>query len=559
MKKRILSLCLILCFVFSVFALVSCGNKTPDATEPASQEGSATATETAATTDKWNVLAPQVTMISESNRRLKIEYSVAGSDEKRSKNDIYVKGPDTILEGITPDIQVMVFERNKAASELLDTTIEYVEWSYGYGKLTEQLVPVVVGGAADAPDLFINMIYDLGIANLKGVFKDVWSIPNTFFDFKADGWLSDWMESLSMTGDRAYILGSDYFLDVFRALSLLPFNVTLMDENAEKLAPAILGEGETLGANEELTTRFFDLVENGNWTWDVLSKLCEAIWQDTDGNGQDSINDVLGILADENQGFSAGGFVYSCGEELIKEYQIEDPTSEYDGKQWIKYADDSTGLNRIFDEVKAAFKGSGTLSTYASPSGNTPEKPGLAYHHTKFAQGETLFCGVCLLGGLEDQTFVDMENLYSVVPCPKTDSTKTYNTVIYNTGDAGAINVNAGPRKAKVLSAYIQYCTEHSLAIREQLLQIVMKYKVTIYNQGTDRMLNIIYESILYGRDKAIEDMIGTDRWHSLMKINHFAVGSDFIAEKYTALLPSKTSKLNRDLKVWYTLPKIED
>ena len=561
MKKRILSLCLILCFVFSVFALVSCGNKTPDATEPASQEGSATATETAATTDKWNVLAPQVTMISESNRRLKIEYSVAGSDEKRSKNDIYVKGPDTILEGITPDIQVMVFERNKAASELLDTTIEYVEWSYGYGKLTEQLVPVVVGGAADAPDLFINMIYDLGIANLKGVFKDVWSIPNTFFDFKADGWLSDWMESLSMTGDRAYILGSDYFLDVFRALSLLPFNVTLMDENAEKLAPAILGEGETLGVNEDLSTRFFDFVEQKKWTWDVLGKLCEASWIDTDGDGQNSVNDVLGIIADRFGGINAASFIYSSGEELTDVYTIEDPESDYNNEKWIKYPEDSTaGLNQIFDAVKSVFEGPGAFSTSYTFKGNTPEQPGAAYHHKKFAERELLFAGVCTLGALEDQAFQDMEDLFSVVPCPKIDASREYNTIIINQGDAGAINVNVHPVKAKALTAFVQYCTEHSGEIVEQFLQVVTKFKTATYDQGTDRMLDIIYEGIRYDRDKTVEDLICRSnreyRWHSLLKNNDFKNGSEYIATQYKSLLPRKTTMLDKDLETWYTLPK---
>ena len=557
MKKRILFLLLTLCLILSVFTLASCGKK--------DKKGGGEQT-TAATTDKWEILAPRITMLPEDFRQLKIEYSAyksAGS--KTSKNDVYLKGPDTIEAVGTPAIQIMVYERNRAAEATLGTTVEFVSWDYAWGKQAGQIDLVVKGNDPDAPDLFVNMIYDLNMELLNSSFKDVWSIPGSFFDFSTPGWQSVWMNNMSLTGDRAYVLGSDYFLDIMRVMTILPFNMDMMDKNAAKLGPVILNEGESLGPGEKLSAYFIDFVEKGNWTWDVLGKFCEAIWHDENGDGQDSIQDILGIIADENQGFSAGAFVYSCGETLVEEYKINDPNSAYYGKQWIKYADDSAGLNQIFDKVKAVFDGHGSLSTSKdySPSSNTPEKPGLAYHHTKFAKSEILFGGVCLLGTLEDATFQNMTDLYSVLPCPKVDASKSYNTIIYNTGDAGAINVRTQPGKAKVLTAYLQYCTERSVPIREEFLQIVTKHKTTTYNQGTDRMLELIYDGILYGRDKAIDDLIGDQarsggRWHSMMKINHFSVGADFIASEYKSLRAAKQSLLDECLRTWYTLPKVE-
>ena len=364
------------------------------------------------------------------------------------------------------------------------------------------------------------------------------------------------MQNLSFTGDRAYILGSDYFIDAFRAMAVLPFNLTMMDENAGALAPALLGE--TLGQGEDLSTRFFDFVELGYWTWDALGKLCEAIWQDTDGNEQDSVGDRLGIIVDEYGGINSGSFIYSCGEHLTEVYTVEDQSSKYFDGQWIKYADDSAGLNRIFDEVKAVFEGPGSLSTYAAFDGSTPESPGVAYHHIKFAQSELLFAGVCLLGGLEEDAFQNMTDLYSVVPCPKTDVEKEYNSIIHNVADVGAINVNAGPRKTKALTAYLQFCTERSVEIRREFLETVTKYKTTVYNQGTDRMLSLIYGSILYGRDKTVDDLIGGQRWHGLMKEQHFFAGSDFITQQYASLVGGKQNSLNKYLETWYTLPRVE-
>ena len=573
MKRLFQVVALLLCFVFCALALASCGNTgTPDAAsttaEPGATSPDATASDgaevtTAETTaDKWEPLASKITILVEKDRALRFECSNHTTAEKTSKNDLYVKGPDEVVDGETPLIQIMVYERNKAANDLFQTTTSYIFWDDGIDTLGDRIDVAVKGKASDAPDIFINMEYVLSRELLNSAFKDVWSIPGTLFDFESEGWLYDWMKNLSFTNDRAYILGGDYFLDVFRAIALLPFNMTLMDENAVKLAPAILEEGDTLGVGEDLTPRFFDLVEEGKWTWDVLGKICEAIWVDKDGNEQDSIYDQLGIVADE---FGEGGqcacsFIYSCGEELTEAYTVSDPSSKYYNEQWVKYADDSAGLNRIFDAVKAVIQGPGTLSTNYTHAGNSPEEPGIAYHQTKFAQGDLLFGGAQLLGALENDAFQLMEDLYSVVPCPKTDETKSYNSIVCSTGDVGAINVNVGPRKAKALSAYVQYCTENSPAIREEFLQIVTKYKTTVYNQGTSRMLDLIYKSILWGRDKVVDDLAGSssNRWHGYMRRQHFEAGADYISTQYAAVRQAKQTRLDRYMETWYTLPTVK-
>ncbi|MBR4335407.1 MAG: hypothetical protein IKP74_03030 [Clostridia bacterium] len=575
MNKLTKSLSLLLCFVLLALVFASCGKseetvgttaapETADVGSTEAEPGVTTAETTveATTAGKWELESPKIKLISERDRTLKFEMSNHTTAEKSSKNDIYIKGPDSIEDGVTPKIQQMVYERNARANELLGSTVSYIFWDGGYDTVGDQIDLVVKGNAPDAPDMFVNMEFAMSRELLNSTFKDVKSIPGSYFDFSSEGWLYEWMMNLSLTGDRAYILGGDYYLDVYRALSLLPLNMTLMDKNAAKLADAFLEEDEPLGDGEKLTPRFFDFVEEGKWTWDVLGKLCEAIWVDVDGNGSDSIGDVLGLLADE---FGEGGqcacsFIYSCGEELTDAYIITDPNSEYKDKQWIKYADTSDGLNKIFDAVKAVIQGPGTLSTNYTHAGNTPEQPGIAYHQTKFAAGETLFAGAQMLGALEEDVFQQMEDLYSVVPFPKVDAAKEYNTIVCSTGDVGAINVNVNARKARVLTAYIQYCTENSPAIREQFQQIVTKYTTTVYDQGTDRMLDLIYKSIRWARDKTIDDLAGisANRWHGYMRRQHFEAGSDYIATQYAAVRGTKQNLLDRDLKKWYNLPKVE-
>ena len=254
MKKTIVSLLLLFSMVFSVFALSACGNGKKDETaEPTQQQT------TALTTDKWEVIAPEVKALSEDARSFKIELDAYSSSSKTARNDVYLKGPD-FVDVETPDIDVMIYNRNRAAADLLGVSIEYTTTNLGWNYQSPWINTQVQAQADDAPDLFVNMLYDLNQSLLNSCFKDVWSIPGSYFDFKADGWLDSWMENMSFTGDRAYILGGDYFMDIFRVMTLLPFNMSLMDANSTKLIPAVLGEGETLSPGEKLSSRFYDLL-----------------------------------------------------------------------------------------------------------------------------------------------------------------------------------------------------------------------------------------------------------------------------------------------------------
>ena len=581
--RRTISFALLLAILILAFA--SCGKKedvafvttaataeaakTTGQTEPSptgttAAQTTAEPTTVATTTDPWESIGTEVSAFSESDRSFRIELSEYSNAEKTSKNDQYVVGPDSIEGGMVPTLERLVYERNQAAKELLGVQIDYVYWDYRWGKQTGQIKSVVQGQAADAPDLFVNMIYDLNNALLFSSFKDAWSIPGSYFDFEKQGWMTEWMESMSVTHDRNYILAGDYFVDVLRAMAVLPFNLTMMDANADQLAAFILESGQSMTEGEKLSEYFFDFVDDGKWTWPVLGQLCEAIWVDTDGDGADSIGDTLGIIGDISSKLSSAIYLYSCGEKgIFNEYIIEDPTSEYNNETWVAFPADSSALGRIFDSVSAVYIGKGSLATAGGYEGATTANPGIAYHRIKFAEGTLLTAGACVLGALEDDAFQTMRDMYSVVPLPKLSEDRDYNTLIHNIGDAGAINVNT--TKAVVLSAFLQYSNEHSAEIRDEFLEVVTKYKTTRYNQGTDRMLTLIYDSVITGRDKMIEDAvassgsnIGNYKWHSILDAEYYTTTSADLVELYQSAVAVKQDQLNRVLTAWYSLPKVE-
>ena len=548
MKKRIVALILILCLIPGVFALASCGPKKPAKTEKPTEKV------TEVTTDRWEVYGPEIkAALDEESKSFKIELAEFNQVEKASRNQKYLAGPDK-REG-ADSIGQKIYDRNAKAKELLGVTIEYAYWDYDqakWGKSSGEINRIVTTKAPDAPDMFVNQIYDLNKAMLSdGVFKDILSLPGGYFDFEAPGWLYGWMKDMSFTGDRAYVLAGDYFLDILRSMAIMPFNADLMDESGSKLAPALFGEG--LATGETMSQRFFDFVEEGDWTWDALGKLCEAVHVDAGTIGQDDMNDVLGVIADCYGGVCTASFIYSAGETLIERRENEA------GKMWVYYPTDATEIGKIFDAVAGVFNGNGSLATYAKVDDTTE---GIAAHRVKFANNELLFMGYALLGDLEDDVYQQMTSLYSVVPLPKVNARKSYNTFVADTADAGAINVNTSIGKARAISAYLQYCSEHSAAIRDEFLEIVTKYKTTVYNQGTDRMLDLIYESVQYGGakviDGAVKDQGGHKRWYDIMKDTpdkRCTVTSAEFKTEFDSLVVAKQSTLDEIMDKWYNLP----
>ena len=85
------------------------------------------------------------------------------------------------------------------------------------------------------------------------------------------------------------------------------------------------------------------------------------------------------------------------------------------------------------------------------------------------------------------------------------------------------------------------------------------KYKTTVYNQGTDRMLELIYASVISSRDKVIEyEVGGSVKWNEEMQKGEFVLTSADLAAIYEANYRSKQARLDEIIRNWYTYPKVE-
>jgi hypothetical protein len=547
--KKIISFLLLLVVLVGTFAACGEGDDdggttAPGTTAPGTTNPGTTAPST--TTDIWvDSIGPEVRALAEEQRSLKFEMGRLTNAELDAMTDIYMANGE---EMGTSSIEQLIWERNKAAEELLGVTMTYDYCDADWGNVAASVANNYNG--KNAPDMYVNMIFDLTFATLSGYFRDVKTMDG-YFDFTHDSWLNDYMMDLSIGQDRIYLLASYYFIDMFRAMFVVPFNMDLMDANVERLKNIITQE--ELAASEKLSPYFFELIQEGKWTHDVLTAICENIWKDNGTvENADDIDDVLGFVADCSWGYSSSGLLYSNKIDITEETKDENgmviaityPTTP------------NETLVKVFNEVAELFNANGALALNQGAAAITKFKQ-------KFAEGTLLFGSGVLLGAIASEEYQQMSDQFSVVPMPAIEASAEgedlpYATMIHNRGNVGAINVMS--TKYKVVSAFVQYVSENSEHIYDEYLNVTIKFDDFSGNAGTSAMLDIIYDSIRSNREKVIDDVLHTKgwgkindyRWHMLLMANGYTqYGNDGILPMYETSYKKKMSYLEAVLSDW--------
>ena len=549
--KRIISIVLVLVMVLAVLA--SCGGG-GDETTPApttTTEGTpgttpkpddGTTNEPTETTTAWWDNVPSF------NTTLKIQindYLQVG--EMTAKGEIYMAGPANEESIGSNQVSRLVWERNQQAIAKLGITPTYVynndETNGKWGNQVQFIESTTTAATEDCPDIWSQMIYDMSTAMFSGKFRDILSVPDSHLNFetshsgedtglgdalgRVNGWYVNWMKDVSLDdGEHMFLMGGDYFIDMIRALFVMPFNISLMDDNFTTLAPVMVNYAKDAGYTawedvndlaENLSDSFYDLVLDDFWTYDLLAEFSTAIYQDTDSIAGDSFDDQLGFIASSCSGLPPAGHLWSGNLKLV------DWVTDDEGTYLDYPAFEETKLYDYFQKMADLVDAAGTSM---EPSTTKQNQITL-----KFAGGSLLFNIPSMMGSLEDVEYVNMKQNYEfgVVPMPKFALDEEYNALVHNIGRCGAISINS--TKATAALAYVQMMNETSGDIVTEYTEIVMKYDVAAANSGTMAALDLIYSSINFTRDVMLDNIMhaqgvgggittlpGTDaRWHGLL------------------------------------------
>lgn len=219
----------------------------------------------------------------------------------------------------------------------------------------------------------------------EGLYLNVADAP--YLSLDEPWWDKDYMSEMSIGNDKLYTLVGDYAIDRTRYLTCCYYNKNLWN--------SFYGDDSSL----------YESVENGEWDYDMLARVCADVYQDANNNGSVDRDDRLGASICWNDDIMS--LLYCTGVRITER--------DKDGIPQIIM--NSERNNNIFQKLYTlARKSDGIL--YGDQTETIEEQ----LNSSKFVGGSSMF----MFGAFSTaELFRDMKDDYGIVPIPKFDQNQT--------------------------------------------------------------------------------------------------------------------------------------
>ncbi len=480
-------------------------------------------------------------------------------------------------DGEETEIDEKVAARNEAAADyarIPDNGITFAYYpdtaQYGWGKAVEIIQKDISSTDTEGlPDMYVNYVYDMVAASLQGCFANLYGTTRgqgtnhfPFNEFRknfykydgsfdetrdGEGYMYEFMTTLTLSKNRMYLLASDYHIDLVRAFFVMPVNVKLLEQIGSNYTD-ITGDG--VYNLDDL----YQEVYNRTWTYNRLATMSKDVYSDDANTGRKDLADVIGLALCPQGGLTSSGILYSTNCTIIERVENK-ATQDYE----YSYPTSNDKLVAVFDALNDLMKKPGIITVNgtneeASLTGSTYPMSCIAI---RFSQDKVLFGGVLLVGYLEQNEYQSMKDGsgFGIVPVPLYSDTTDdpYLTQIHNEGKIGAISFKT--TKFEQCTAYLDSLSTNSAEILEDYYRYELQYGTLGEDVGTIKMMDYIREHVRSAFDKTWEDAMGMfyetseNRWHNILHSNSFAV-ADFRTE-YNRLIKTKQDDLKK-LVVFY-------
>ena len=522
----------------------------------------------------------------------------------------YLAGDITGCENDQSRIDDYVTDRNNAAISETNVTVQYQYLpdgaNYGWGQNVNFIYEQVMSYDSSAPDIFVNFVYDMVAASLKGAFANLYSTTmyhyghelygseHNYFEFEdnlayqdtGDRYMLGYMKSLTLSKYKMYCLASDYFTDLVRASAVIPVNIGMLEQYITPTTEEGQYNTDRDGDGKYTIDDFYELVWDMEWTYETLADFSSYIALEQDGNEGTSVKDKIGFVLGTSSGLPASGMLYSTSINIVKrEYNtaIGDYTHSYPNmkRSYNAYGDvthsfDFTDSDNTLDELVSFCN---NLSTLMQSNGVTTisaeSAVAMGYWseaqaiRKSFASSNVLFGGIIVLGALEHEDYLGMKGEgqkgYGIAPVPlyRSDSNDKYSTQIHNNGKIGAIS--RATKKFAQCTAYLNYQSLNSSEVLEEYYNFKLKSSI----QGTDantEMLDYIRANVRGSLDATFEDALGEfyksitsgtstqDKWHVMLKNRNYQF--DDLKQKYAEVTATKADRLYKlETEIYPLLP----
>ncbi len=545
--KRIICLMLVVLMIGAL--LVSCGDKK----EPGKEPGKEPSTQTPPTTTPPTPTTPTTNWYDSikfpTGTTITIQLSEYDDPELANGHRKYMQGPadyfDIAGDGGFEAVQNEVLRRNDDTKLKLGLDVNYVyinsDWGAG---IVDDIAGAEAAGVGNTPDVYSDQMYDMAYLSIQhGIFSNILKYTQTnrqnvkgwkegagyFHISTTNGYNVQLMDDMALTKDKQFLIASDYFVDVMRAMLVMPFNLKMY-------------EGE-VDSSETAAADLYQLVKDGKWTWDVLLSYGEAVY---DGSGKANKDSEMMLMPLSIGGLPAVGFVYSSA--LVNfEYK--------NGEYTLKESD---------SEIVKAFESAAKVARHTAVACDDDLKgnaPAVKKCKEIFTSGRALFAGPQMLGAVEETNFMTMEKL-SILPVPKNNTRSTYNTTINTRARVGAISFHS-PLK-KQASAWVQLSTENSDVVKKEYFDKAMNSKY-LAGSGANEMLDLIYKNVGSNKSMILDHLIlhkngdmEQHTWTSMIQAGNYQGHETDIGGVYSSAVQAKQSVLDDILQLWQAADGLE-
>lgn len=494
-----------------------------------------------------------------------------------SNNNDLTSGCRRYLAGVTDDntnVDEMIDERNAKAKLATKTEIvfDYWEESTGVHTWSKDIAEIVeltkTAASTAAPDMYCTFVYDMVGAMLQGCFANVLADlrgTNYFRFLESDydpytddeGYMYEYMTSVTLSAKKMYLIASDYFTDLIRAFFVVPVNMKLLTENATGVT------GDQDGDGDSDFDDLVEIVERGEWNYELVMEYCEAVKEENSETNKVDLGGRVGFALDGYSGLSSSGMVYTTNIVIISRTGTDLTDYVY------AYPETNPELVTFAENIAELVT---TDGAYVVPS----NKNGLNNIRDAFSTNHVLFGGVICVGSLEDDVYQNMRDQdgFGVVPVPlyrtvnpETGKPDEYLTQIHNVGRAGAIAKNT--TKFSQCTAYLNYLSLNSTDILNEYYDWTLSMGAaagTSSANGNVKMLQYIRAHVRSAFDKVFEDALGIyanlsgDLWHKVIQGGYgiaesYQIGSS-MTSVYESVYEVKKDALNT---LWAAFEEFQD
>ena len=401
--KKIVSLILVFATLLSCIAMISCGKN--EDTKAKNKQNTESQDDLAKRAEEGDIFAERALVDDGLD-----DYDFGGKTLRvvchNEGYEVFVKEEDINKGNLIHDAKA---SRNKAVEDKLNVKLE-LTYNAGIVELQEYVSKTILSGV-DEFDLIVNHVLTTAGMVKKNLFINWYDVPHV--DFSKPWWAASTATELTYDG-KCILAISDISATSITSTCVIAFNKNL--------------------ASSYDMGNLYEVVLNGNWTYDYMYNLLKDIYIDSDGSGTRSTGDFYGgsFSIDDTCNAWLWAFdnpVVMKNEEGVPEFTIK-----------------SDKINNIMQTL---------FDFYYNTNGidNNPEKD--AFHDLEMFTNRQCIMAPIILERVMNERLRDFEDDYGILPYPKWDEyQKDYHSHVY--GESTALAV---PKTATDLE-FIGVCTE---------------------------------------------------------------------------------------------------